>query len=98
MKKAAIILLVLDIICEVIIGCIYIFAGISASIAIANLSPSILIALGVVALVTVAWKIPMAVRINQADKYAAYMYTGFKVLVLLFGNIISGILLLCDND
>ena len=45
-----------------------------------------------------AWMIPMTVTFNGKVKRGEPISTGFKVCILLFLNMIAGILLLCDND
>ena len=43
------------------------------------------------------WMIPMCVHINHCQANNAKMGLAFKICVLLFGNLISGILLLVDE-
>lgn len=47
-------------------------------------------------LVSLFWLIPMTLHINS-KKSTKQLSTGFKVCVLLFGNVISGIVLLCQE-
>ncbi len=49
-------------------------------------------------LIPLAWLIPMTIKISHRETSGEKLSTGFKVCVLLFGNMISGILLLCDNE
>ena len=49
-------------------------------------------------LIPLAWCIPMTVKIYRADKNHEKLSVGFSVCVLIFLNIISGILLLVADD
>ena len=49
-------------------------------------------------LIPLAWCIPMTVALSNKIKSGEQISTGFKVCILLFVNIISGILLLCDTN
>ncbi len=49
-------------------------------------------------LIPLAWLIPFDVMIWRSYKYGNEISTGAKVCMLLFGNMIAGILLLCDSD
>ena len=49
-------------------------------------------------LIPLCWMIPMTVHIYGAYKGTKTLSVGFKVCTLLFVNLISGILLLCDSD
>ena len=49
-------------------------------------------------LIPLAWLIPFTVIIGKRQTSGKKLSTGFKVCVLLFGNLIAGILLLCDKD
>jgi len=49
-------------------------------------------------LIPLLWFIPMTVKVYRAYKNDESLSTGFKVCVLLFVNLISGILLLVDED
>lgn len=51
-----------------------------------------------VLLIPLIWCIPMTVSVYKASKGEKQLSTGFNVCVLLFVNLISGILLLVDND
>lgn len=44
------------------------------------------------------WLIPMTCKISNREKNNEKLSTGFKVCVLLFANVLSGIFLLCDNE
>ena len=46
-------------------------------------------------LLPLAWKLPMTIILSDKLKNGEEITTGFKVCVLLFGNVIAGILLLC---
>lgn len=49
-------------------------------------------------LLPLAWQIPMTVYYFKATNEHERVSTGFKVCTLLFVNLISGILMLCDNQ
>lgn len=49
-------------------------------------------------LIPLAWLIPMTCKIGKRQKGGEKLSTGFKVCTLIFGNLISGILLLCDSE
>lgn len=49
-------------------------------------------------LIPLCWCIPMTVSVYKAYKCEKTLGTGFKICILLFVNLIGGILLLCDND
>ena len=49
-------------------------------------------------LIPLAWLIPMTIKISNRETSGQPLGTGFKVCVLLFGNLIAGILLLCDGE
>ncbi len=53
---------------------------------------------GACAIIPLAWMIPMTVRSYKIYKGTAENTVGFGVCDLIFCNIISGILLLCDLD
>lgn len=50
------------------------------------------------AIIPLLWCIPMTVSVFGKMKRGEHIGTGFKVCVLLFVNIISGICLLCRNE
>lgn len=50
------------------------------------------------ALLPLAWTIPMTVSYSRKIESGETVSTGFKVCTLLFVNLIAGILMLCDND
>lgn len=52
----------------------------------------------IVALVPLAWCIPMTVVVHRRLRDKQPIGTGFKICVLLFCNVVSGILLLCMKD
>ncbi len=52
---------------------------------------------GAIALIPLAWCIPMTVSYWRAVEENRPVSTGFKVCTLIFVNIIAGILMLCDN-
>ena len=49
------------------------------------------------ALISLIWCIPMTIHVYKAYKGEEDLSVGFKVCVLLFVNLIGGILLLCDD-
>ena len=49
-------------------------------------------------LIPLAWNIPMTILVSNKLKNHQPIETGLKVCVLLFSNMISGILLLCMKD
>lgn len=49
-------------------------------------------------LLPLAWNIPMTVSLSKKLDNHEPISTGFKVCVLLFSNLIAGILLLCMKD
>lgn len=49
-------------------------------------------------LVPLAWNIPFTIKIKKRMDRGEKLSTGFKVCCLIFGNLISGILLLCDSE
>lgn len=49
-------------------------------------------------LIPLCWCIPMTIKVYKAYKGTTTLSTGFNVCVLLFVNLIAGILLLCDPD
>ena len=53
---------------------------------------------GIISLVTLAWGIPMTLRMNKIRKGEDVGGTAFCVCTLLFWNLISGILLLVDQS
>lgn len=63
-----------------------------------NLAFAIYIFLGILMLVSLIWLSYFAVKIRKAySNPNVELSVAFKVCVLLFGGLISGILLLCDN-
>lgn len=48
-------------------------------------------------LIPLIWCIPMTIHVYKAYKGEEDLSVGFKVCVLLFVNLIGGILLLCDD-
>lgn len=53
---------------------------------------------GIISLVTLAWGIPMTLKMNKIRKGEDVCGTAFCVCTLLFWNLISGILLLVDQS
>lgn len=51
-----------------------------------------------ISLIPLCWMIPMTVHYFNAVKEHRPVSVGFKVCTLLFVNIISGIVMLCDNE
>lgn len=49
-------------------------------------------------LIPLLWYVPMTIIVYKAYKGESELSTGFNICVLLFVNLIAGILLLCDND
>lgn len=50
------------------------------------------------ALIPLIWCIPMTVSVYKYYKGEKDLSVGFKVCVLIFVNLIAGILLLCDDS
>lgn len=71
--------------------------GINTSVATGVLGV-ITVVLGVLLLVPLAWAVPMTIKLNHARKENLPLSITFKICTLLFVNLISGILLLCDNN
>lgn len=53
---------------------------------------------GFLFIISLAWMIPLTVIYNQKVRCGEPLSTGFKVCILIFVNIVAGILLLCDSD
>ena len=53
---------------------------------------------GLVMALPLCWAIPMTISLFRKAKSGEYISVGFKICVLIFLNIIAGILLLCDNE
>lgn len=54
---------------------------------------------GLSLLIPLAWCIPMTIEVNEYRQgRRAELSIGFKICVLLFVNVVAGILLLCDDD
>lgn len=49
-------------------------------------------------LIPLIWCIPMCVKTWRSYKTGESISTGWKVCILLFCDIIAGIILLCDTD
>ena len=49
-------------------------------------------------IIPLAWMIPMTVYYYKSIKNKESVSTGFKVCTLIFVSLISGILMLCDQD
>ena len=49
-------------------------------------------------LLPLAWMLPMTITYCKKVKNNQPISMGFKVCILIFVNLISGVLLLCDND
>ena len=54
--------------------------------------------LGVLQLIPLIWKIPMASTYSQKIKRREPVGVGFKVCALLFSSLVAGILMFCDID
>lgn len=80
--KTAFGFMILSIVACVVIGLYYFFFGFMFD--------------AISELISLFWLIPMALHINS-KKSTKQLSTGFKVCVLLFGNVISGIILLCQE-
>lgn len=52
----------------------------------------------IIGILPLAWYIPMALNLAKKTEEGEPISTGFKVLILIFVNLIAGILLLCDKD
>lgn len=108
MKKAAIVFNILEMIGFIILALIYIIAGttanaelikaISDATGVADLTKGVLIGVGVVYLVPLLWIVPMTIHIAKANKNGTKIGLVFKIIDLILVNLISGILLLCDNS
>ena len=48
-------------------------------------------------IIPLCWLIPMTVHYHNVTKNGGDVGVGFKVCTLLFANLISGILMLCDT-
>lgn len=49
-------------------------------------------------LIPLAWCIPMTISLSRKINNGEKISTGFKICVLLFVNLVAGILLLCASD
>lgn len=49
-------------------------------------------------LIPLAWCLPMTIAYSNKIKNNEPVSIGFKVCVLIFVNVIAGVLMLCDND
>lgn len=49
-------------------------------------------------LIPLAWCIPMTVYYRKRTKEGAHVSTTFKILTIIFVNIIAGLVMLCDNS
>ena len=49
-------------------------------------------------LIPLAWLIPMTIKNSNREKGGEKLSTGFKVCILIFGSMVAGILLLCDEE
>ncbi len=54
--------------------------------------------LGLLGFIPLAWCLPMTIVCFNKTKRGEPIGVGFKVCVLLFVNMVAGILLLCDNN
>lgn len=63
-----------------------------------GMAQTMYIILAVCELIALAWVIPMTISVSRRVKNCEPIGTGFKVCVLIFVNIISGILLLCRKE
>lgn len=85
----------------IFVALVYVFLGIrmySIGIQEAIILGITYITVGIVSLVTLAWGIPMTLRMNKIRKGEAVGGIAFCVCTLLFWNMISGILLLVDRS
>lgn len=85
----------------IFVALVYVFLGIrmySIGIQEAIILGITYITGGIISLVTLAWGIPMTLRMNKIRKGEAVGGTAFCVCTLLFWNMISGILLLVDRS
>ena len=98
LRKVAFILNILEIVGCVVAAVIALIGGLTGSVVVAeeaSISLAGLGAIGAIAyLIPLAWVIPMTVKVAKEGPLG----TGFKVCTLLFVNLISGILLLCDKN
>ena len=74
-----------------VLSCIASVVGGIATIARGNLTG------GIILLVSLVWTIPMTVFAFRRLNAHEYIGTGFKICILLFHNLIAGIILLCMN-
>ena len=80
---------------------IYVFLGISMyslDTQEASILGTAYITCGIISLVTLAWGIPMTLRMNKIRKGEGVGGIAFCICTLLFWNMISGILLLVDQS
>lgn len=92
---------IIQIVGAIFVALIYVFAGISmysVGTQEASFLGTTYITGGIISLVTLAWGIPMTLRMNKIRKGEAVGGTAFCVCTLLFWNLISGILLLVDQS
>ncbi|HBR85762.1 MAG TPA: hypothetical protein DEA32_01035 [Firmicutes bacterium] len=98
LRKVAFAFGILTIISVGVTGLIYFFLAISAVAASgadtdAAVQMTTLWVTAICLLIPLAWMIPMLIHMKKA----ADLSTGFSICTLLFFNLISGILLLCDD-
>ena len=85
----------------IFVALIYVFLGIgmySAGTQEASILGTSYITGGVISLVTLAWGIPMTLKMNKIRKGEDFGGIAFCICTLLFWNVISGILLLVDQS
>ena len=90
-QTVAVVFMILSIVAVVCSGAVYLLMGLDAEEPIA-------VVLGILSLIPVAWMIPMTVNVSKSCKRGKPLSVGFKVVTLIFVNVISGIILLATNE
>ena len=92
---------IVQIVGAIFVALVYVILGISMyslDIPEASFLGTTYITGGIISLVTLAWGIPMTLKMNKIRKGEDVGGTAFCVCTLLFWNLISGILLLVDQS
>ena len=92
---------IIQIVGAIFVALVYVVLGIwmySIGIPDASILGTTYITGGIISLVTLAWGIPMTLRMNKIRKGEAVGGIAFCICTLLFWNLISGILLLVDQS
>ena len=75
------------------------FSGVAAIlVAVQAMALDMTLAIALFSLVPLIWLIPMTVTLKKANDANESLSTGYKVVILLFANLVAGILLLCDKE